>query len=387
MKTLLAIIIASMFASILTSQALAQWTTVQRSGIPGPALFEESIVFAPISEEICWGVTRNGHHVMRTTNGGTTWTSSVVGSPSLLFGIAALNATTAWVTLDNGLLCTTDAGASWTRQLTAGTMLGGRFFDDSSGVFFGVPDSGYHQIFTTTNGGTDWMRVQKTNIPDRSNDEGFIPANSWVVGNTIWVPTNGGSLYKSTDRGGTWSATRGVVSVGGSFCAFRDSLDGLLCGGAAGTVKRTTDGGATWNPTESFPQGMTTLFMSYIPGTDGSYMITAIPPRGASPGSAYTRDNGATWTIVDHLPHGKAAFVSPSVGWSSSTPDTIYKWSGNLLDPSVEWTSQLSGIPTNDQVVLAGVDENICWGVTRVNGARWVTRTTNGGTNLDCRVS
>jgi len=110
-------------------------------------------------------------------------------------------------------------------------------------------------------------------------------------------------------------------------------------------------------------------------------MMTALPPRGTLPGSAYTRDNGATWTAIDYVHHGKAAFVSPRVGWSSSTPDTIYKWTGDLLDPSVEWTSQSSGIPTNDQVVLAAVNENVCWGATRVPGAAWVTRTTNGGTN------
>src|SRR3990172_9977533 len=45
-----------------------------------------------------------------------------------------------------------------------------------------------------------------------------------------------------------------------------------------------------------------------------------------------------------------------------------------------QWTVQNSGIPTGDQVVLAAVNENICWGVTRSFGVRYVTRTTDGGT-------
>lgn len=107
MKSLLAIIAASLLASTFTPQVFAQWTTVQHSGIPGPALYEESIVFAPVNENICWGSTRNGHHVLRTTNGGTTWIS-VLSSQNFLGGMTARNASTAWVTLDDGLLCTTD---------------------------------------------------------------------------------------------------------------------------------------------------------------------------------------------------------------------------------------------------------------------------------------
>jgi hypothetical protein len=65
-------------------------------------------------------------------------------------------------------------------------------------------------------------------------------------------------------------------------------------------------------------------------------MITATPPHGPSPGSAYTLDNGKTWTGVDFVNHGRAAFVSPSVGWSWGGPNVIYKWTGGSLITSVE---------------------------------------------------
>lgn len=336
MKTLRSAFVVLIIGLALLPQAVAQWDypvwRVQHSGIPGPALYEESIVFAPLSESVCWGVTRNAHYVTKTTNGGSTWNSTIVGSPAFLFGIAARTANTAWVASDDGILCTTDGGSSWNRQLTASLVAGVHFFDDTTGVSFGVPDAGYHQIYTTTNAGVLWTRVSRSNIPEAVNDaEGFIPSNYSAVGNTIWIPTNGGfteggSLYKSTDRGRTWSATRHVVPISGFFCAFKDSLNGLLSGGSAGVVQRTTDGGATWKQTESKPQGISTLFMSYVPGTEGSYVVTSLPPRGPLPGSALTRDNGVTWESLDQLHHGKAAFVSPSVGWSSSGPDTILAW-------------------------------------------------------------
>jgi hypothetical protein len=112
-----------------------------------------------------------------------------------------------------------------------------------------------------------------------------------------------------------------------------------LCGSLAQVVKITTDGGATWDTTETKPQGMSTLFMSYIPGTNASYLICAAPPHGPSPGSAYTFDNGETWTEIDLVNHQRAAFVSPSVGWSWGGANVIYKWTGIPLP--VEHTNEV----------------------------------------------
>ncbi|MDZ7626663.1 MAG: hypothetical protein U5J96_19715 [Ignavibacteriaceae bacterium] len=39
----------------------------------------------------------------------------------------------------------------------------------------------------------------------------------------------------------------------------KDTLNGLLSGSLAQIVKRTTDGGATWDTTESKPQGISSL--------------------------------------------------------------------------------------------------------------------------------
>lgn len=339
MKSLLAIA-ASLLASTLASLVLAQpsWT-VQHSGILG----EQQVVLAAVDANVCWGVTRatGSRSVTRTTNGGTSWVASNHDSLNQFISIAAVNAETAWISATGAVYRTTNGGVNWTRQLTTiGNTLIVRFFDSNNGVCIGDGTGGNAAISTTMNGGTAWTPVPSSDIP-LLQSEGFIPANSWVVGNTIWVPTNGGSLYKSRDRGRTWSAIRSVVNIGGFYCAFKDTLNGLLSGSLSATVKRTTDGGVTWDTTESKPQGISTLFMSYIPGTIGSYMITAGTSHGPFTGSAYTLNNGATWTIVDHELHGKAAFVSPRVGWSWGGADTIYKWTGRAL-PVREASSQLA---------------------------------------------
>ena len=214
----------------------AQWT-VQNSGIPT----DNQVVLAPVDENICWGVTRDPgvSYVTRTTNGGTTWVSSNLISLKSFFSIASLSADTAWIVANgtNGSIYnTTDGGLSWIEQLTANGMLFSvRFFDSNNGVCIGDGNNVQAEIYTTSDGGTTWTPVPSSNIPVL-NSEGFIPANSWVVDNTIWAPTNGGSLYKSTNRGLTWSATGGVVNTGGSYCAFKDTSNGLLSGSLANIV-------------------------------------------------------------------------------------------------------------------------------------------------------
>ena len=320
------------FLLFACSSLFAQWT-VQNSGIPT----SDQVVLAAVNENVCWGVTRvpNVSYVTRTTDGGTTWVASNLSSLNGFGSIATVSADTAWIAANGSIYSTTDGGLNWMEQLTTnGLMLIVRFFDSNNGVCIGVLGIGNSEIYTTTNGGSLWTPVPPSNIPDPANGEGFIPDNAWVVGNTIWVPTNGnftfpGSLYKSTDRGLTWNVTRPVVNQGGSFCAFKDSLNGLLSSAASNVVKRTTDGGTTWTPTDSIPQGVSPLFMSYVPGTNEAYMVTSVNPPGDLTGSAYTLDNGATWTTVDSVTqHGKAAFVSPSTGWSWGGANVIYKWSG-----------------------------------------------------------
>ena len=327
------------FALLASSSLFAQWTP-QNSGIP----VDDQVVLAAVNENVCWGVTRDPgvSYVTRTTDGGETWVAFNLSSLNSFFSIASLSADTAWIAANGAtgsIYNTTDGGLNWIEQLTTnGLMFVVRFFDSNNGVCIGDGNGVHPEIYTTTDGGTIWTPVPSSNIPNL-NSEGFIPANSWVVANTIWVPTNGSAIYKSTNRGLTWDTTRNVVSTGGSYCAFKDTLNGLLSGSLANVVKRTTDGGATWDPTETKPEGISTLFMSYIPGTDGSYMICSAPPHGPTPGSAYTLDNGETWTVVDYVNHQRAAFVSPSVGWSWGGANIIYKWNGIPLP--VEYTNEV----------------------------------------------
>ena len=312
--------------------------------------------FSAVNENVCWGTRGVISQFVRTTNGGTTWTSSVIGGASGLFGpiIAAIDANTAVVALwdasgasSGGVFKTTDGGLTWTKQTTAFSGSGGRpfaihFYDANNGVCTGNPNGGNWEIYTTTNGGSQWTRVPSANIPPPDLQGGQERGvNFTAAGNSIWFGTVNTSVYRSTDRGITWSVSRNVYGGGGAGVnlAFRDSLNGIGCTrfGGSNRIIRTTDGGTTWTPlaAASIPNSPSTGNSTYVPGTR-SYVITSAFDNGGIPGSEYSTDDGLTWTQIDNLQHGGATFASARVGWSGGVNDSIYKWDNTLLVTSVK---------------------------------------------------
>jgi photosystem II stability/assembly factor-like uncharacterized protein len=334
------------------------WGEEHAIGLPGSP--DADVVFSPVSEKVCWGIKNTNFDFIRTTDGGTTWSTSVVGGASGLVGstISAVDANTAYVAMldpsgvsSGGIFKTTDGGTSWTKQTTAFPSPGGvpnsiHFFDAPTGVCEGDPNGGYWEIYTTTDGGSHWNRVPYANIPSPVAGDVSTGVNFASVGSCVWFGTEFNSVYRSTDKGMTWSVARNVMGSGnyGPYVAFRDSLNGLGClpftNGAGNRISRTTDGGITWQPlaASSVPATPSAYFPACVPGTH-TYVITSNRNSSAQqhtvPGSAYSTDDGLTWTQIDNLPHSQAAFVSPHVGWSGGTNDLIYKWDNNLLVSSV----------------------------------------------------
>ena len=210
-----------------------------------------------------------------TTDGGQTWTSSTFVDPkgAPVYCIDALNADTAYVATSE-IFKTTNRGNTWVKQITnysTGFVNCIHFFDANNGVATGDPNGGYFEIYTTTNGGDNWVRVPSSNIPAPLPNEVGIVSSFAAYNNTFWFATLGAAneqrIIRSTDRGYTWTllTSFSIPSTITPTIEFRDSLHGLFIGNGY-LIFRTSNGGMTWT-SESLPSWIEFIGMpAYIPG-------------------------------------------------------------------------------------------------------------------------
>ncbi len=134
--------------------------------------------------------------VMRTDNGGETWTRILVPSKLELFHLDFVNSSRGWIVGDKGMVLTTyDGGENWQMQKsgTNKALYNVDFRDDKDG--FAVGGKGI--ILRTENGGETWETV-KTNFPSTFLRVDFADdKNGWIVG-------YGGTILRSSDKGRTW---------------------------------------------------------------------------------------------------------------------------------------------------------------------------------------
>jgi photosystem II stability/assembly factor-like uncharacterized protein len=173
--------------------------------------------------------------IMRTTNGGESWTKQTSGTTNNLrnvcfvrqggtdIGIA--------VGLEGTILRTTNGGQSWSKQLSkTNAALNSVFFTDKNiGTVVGA-----NTILRTTNGGATWQ--QSPNV--------YLNSVYFADNNTGWAVGERGLILKTTDGGLTWTklvsgASRSLLAV-----QFIDSETGLIVG-ECGKILKTTNGGIT----------------------------------------------------------------------------------------------------------------------------------------------
>lgn len=238
--------------------------------------------------------------VMKSTDGGDNWEVFEVEAPGRLsWNIFAFDENTAWITTQSyqptafrkGLFLTTDGGATWTEKLNATAGAGWiHFFDEDNAVCYYVS-----LVQVTTNGGEDWEMV--TDIPNANSiyySEGTVHS---IVGDTIWHGTDQGEVFRSTDRGHNWEALSTGVSDYIPSIAFANADTGLLVQNDA-YLRRSTDGGATWNIWPA-PAGIYELTR-----IEGSQTLVATSYEFDGEGenqTLYTDDMGESWVKVDSV--------------------------------------------------------------------------------------
>lgn len=371
--------------------ANAQFWNQKASGFttPNRSLFSISIIDA----NTVWALAADSSvdprdltikEFTKSTDGGNTWAPGTIdlganSSDLEVSSISAISATTAWISVDPGVTTkggiwkTIDGGLTWTKQLSALFDSNDSyanfvyFWDANNGIAQGDPESGEFEIYTTADGGTNWIRVNGANIPDPNADtigEYGIQNIFSVSGNMVWFGTDRGRIFRSSDKGLSWSA---FASPSTDFSldkfTFSDTNKGLLLqyDNTTPSLYSTTDGGANWS--NAIPGMPASTDIAYIPGTstvfsnnsDGALLIK----------SFYSIDNGITWTNIDsNIKRGLMVFLNTSLGFSSSlntssTIGGIYKFTGiPLKNSSFGVSNQISTYPNPTNGILHIDNEN-----------------------------
>ena len=179
------------------------------------------------------------------------------------------------------------------------------FRDEAHGTAFSDSVDGRFVLFTTRNGGTDWIRVPAEHLPRALLGEGAFAASdtnlAMGAAGQIWIGTTASRVLRSLDGGRTWSVTASPLATGaatGIFSmAFRDASHGIVVGGnyqqesgAVDNVATTSDGGATWTLVRERGLSGFRSVVAWLPGSSAGWL--AVGPSG----SDVSADDGRTWT-------------------------------------------------------------------------------------------
>ena len=198
-----------------------------------------------------------GYQIMVTEDGGATWrvagrfpASDFSGAEPELYSVRFTSKKKGWVVgslsrrdsvIDSLVLFTSDAGAAWNRQnVPAKEELIHLDFDgDKRGWIVGAGGS----ILHTRDAGESWIRQEPNtkatlyHVDFRDNERG------WAIG-------SGGTILRTDNGGDTWTVIPSPVRSTLLSVKFGSDSDGWIVG-RGGVILRSEDGGQTWLQQES----------------------------------------------------------------------------------------------------------------------------------------
>lgn len=320
-------------------QAPSPWT-LQTSGTA-----ERLRGVSAVNDRVAWASGNHGT-LVRTTDGGRTWTRLVIpGTDSLDFrDVDAPSADVACVmSIGPGeasrIYATTDGGRNWRLSLVnrdpRAFYDAMSFWDPSNGMAMGDAVDGRLTVIRTSDGGSTWTPVV---MPAALDGEGAFAASGTCIvtygTRHVWIGSgvNCARVYSSSDRGITWSVSAAPIydSTGSSgvfsVCPI-DDRRAVVVGGdyrkehlRSATAAFTSDGGITWRPSNIMPGGLRSCVVR-IPATP---ILVAVGPNGSD--ASY--DDGQTWTPIDTTGFHAVSFAPSGAGWAVGENGRIGKFSG-----------------------------------------------------------
>jgi photosystem II stability/assembly factor-like uncharacterized protein len=295
-----------------------------------------------VSPAVAYAVGQNAT-ILRTINGGTTWTklSTPLPGDEEVTDVDFVTSSTGYaIGAANAILKTTDGGATWTGTSYLGFTYPPKLLalsaPDATHVRIGGSDTtggftyeAYYSIVLGTNDGTKWW----TSAPMVAGDYGHgVMGISFPDANRGWAVMVDGSISKTTDGGLNWTAPLTPESVI-TLCdiGFFDGANGWAVGQAwgagwsmVGFVLHTADGGQTW-----YRQAQNEIAAAAIAEVDAICAVSPSVAWAACDGGyvLHTADGGATWAVEQPTTQDlkDVSFVDADTGWVVGSAGAILR--------------------------------------------------------------
>ena len=284
--------------------------------------------------------------ILRTENGGETWTKQMsISDPQVTAyysDVCFTHPDTGVIALGGKVLLTTDGGNSWIdRKVCNDYIYDVSFCDTRNGMVVG---SG--SVLRTYDGGFTWAGCELPSYQWLYSGSMFDPLNAYVIRIGYGVPgSRMVELFKTTDGGITWESMIRSMSLGEWVAQVDEQI--IVTAGSQGVINRSEDGGVTWESRDS--------------GTDAD--LRAISFSGRDLGIAVgvegeivrSLDGGDTWEVVSRgsrMDLNDVFFTDPLKGTAVGLWGTVLRTS----DGGKTWNEQSTGPANPYELTLHAVE-------------------------------
>jgi hypothetical protein len=377
--------------------------------------------------------------VWKTTNGGTTWKPLTDNQAVLTMGSIAIAPSNHLViyagtgepnnSLDSyygdGILKSTNGGTSWTlvgKSTFSGLAIDKIVVDPGNANILYVADNGWYTnngnyssgnvgVWKSTDGGTTW-----TDTTAGSGGISGLDTNTGIVSDLVMDPSNSSTLYaavgaywgetangiyKTIDGGNTWTATSapsgtgvGRIKLGISaaasqtlYASYSNPTNSQLL-----ELEKSTDGGSTWTKqtatpnymgTNGFGQGWYDTSLAVDP-SNADIIYAGGTYNGGGDGFVTSRDGGSTWTDIGTGANGNGihtddhALTFDKNGLLLDGNDGGIWRLANSTPGSIQWTDLNTNLQLTQftGIALSPTSINTAYGGSQDNGSEKYTGST-----------